>query len=49
MLLLEGAPYPDRDEFPTEPELTQMPPDVPLPPADQALIRQWIEAGAPCE
>jgi len=50
MLLLQGLPYPGRDEFPGgEVELRQMPPDSPLPPANLALIRQWLEAGAPCE
>ena len=50
MLLLEGRPFPDRDEFPgAEVELTRMPPDTPLPPANLALIRRWLEAGAPCE
>lgn len=28
-------------------ERTLMPPDAPLPPADVALIRRWIEEGAP--
>jgi hypothetical protein len=50
MLLLEGRPFPDRDEFPgAEVELRQMPPDAPMVPANLALIRRWLEAGAPCE
>jgi len=28
-------------------ERTRMPPDAPLPAADIALVRAWIEAGAP--
>jgi hypothetical protein len=50
MLILLGQRWPGRDDFPGgEVELTQMPPDSPLPPANLALIRQWLEAGAPCE
>lgn len=28
-------------------ERTRMPPDAPLPAADIALVREWIEGGAP--
>jgi hypothetical protein len=50
MHILLGRRYVDRFGTPAgEPEIAQMPPDFPLPPADLALIRQWLEAGAPCE
>jgi hypothetical protein len=51
LLLLVGDEYPysERNSFMTPPEYIQMPVDLPLAPAEIALIQQWVEAGAPCE
>lgn len=49
MHILLGRRYADRFEAGGEVELAQMPPDSPLPPANLALIRRWLDAGAPCE